>query len=143
MTAPERNASLGRWLAVAASIVVLVTVATSILVTGTPSERRAAKLDERRVQDLIRLARAIDHHAINHDGPPASLAAVVEKPGSRLAVSDPETATAYEYTPTNEKAYRLCAVFVTDTARIPSRFDSEWDHGIGRQCFDRRVPKPD
>jgi hypothetical protein len=143
MTAPDRNASPGRWLAVGATVVVLATVMTSILVTGSPSERRAAKLDERRVQDLNRLARAIDHHAVSHDNLPAKLGVLAEKPGSRLDVVDPVTAIAYEYAPTGEKTYRLCAVFVTDTARTSTRWDSEWDHGIGRHCFDRRAPEPD
>lgn len=143
MTEANRAPAPGRWLAMVATVVVLATIVTSILVTGTPSERRAAKLDERRVQDLIRLARAIDQYAASHDGLPANLATLAEKPGSRLDVGDPETKIAYEYAPTGERTYQLCAVFVTDTARTPTRSNADWDHGAGRQCFDRKVPKPE
>lgn len=143
MTPRQGKASVGRWLVIAATVVVLATVSTAILVTGTPSERRAAKLDERRIADLQRLAQAIDAVAQSEGTLPADLAAVTQKPGRRLAGADPVTALAYEYVPKDDETYRLCAVFVTDTATTPTRADVEWDHGSGRHCFERRTPRLD
>ena len=135
MSAPPAGAAPGRWLAIAASVVVVATVVASVLVTGTPAQRRAIKLDERRVEDLQRLSSAIDRHYRANNQLPASLAVVAGKPGSRLDIVDPVTAAPYGYEPAGKKSYRLCAVFTTDTSVTGSPVGTRWEHGVGRQCF--------
>lgn len=135
--------SVGRWLAIAASVAMLVTVAAAILATGTPSERRQVKLDDRRVQDLRQLSEAIDAHFKEHGELPASLEVVRSKPGNRLSVADPATGALYGYAPASGRRYRLCAVFVTDTGVTGAESDSDWQHGLGQQCFGEDAPKPE
>lgn len=135
--------SLGRTLTIIASVLMLLTITAAILATGTPSERRMAKLDERRTSDLKQLEEAIDAHYEKERTLPADLSVVSSKPGSTLAVRDPETAVPYGYSPSPGRRYRLCAVFTTDTSATGVQSDLRWNHGIGRHCFDVDAPKPD
>lgn len=133
----------GRWLAIVASVAVVATVVAAVVVMGSPSAQREAKLDSRRVDDLNHIAQVIDRHFHVHGALPADLATLAAQPGQRLASTDPVDGTPYGYAVTGKRTYRLCAVFVTDTAERPPAggrwVPDEWNHGAGRQCFDRKA----
>ncbi|WP_407353818.1 hypothetical protein [Luteimonas sp. R10] len=143
MSADGVGSGAGRWLLVAAGLVVVATVAAAVAVMGTPAARREAKLDDRRVRDLQRIGVAVDDYREQHDALPPDLATLAGRPGQRLAIADPVSGTPYAYEITGERSYRLCAVFTTDTAEVLAdvRWSSEWNHGAGRQCFERRSGK--
>lgn len=134
--------SAGRWLLVAASVVVAAAVVASVVVTGSPSAQREARLDARRLEDLRRIERLVDAHVNRTGGLPADLAALA-RPGLELPL-DPTSGASYGYEVGEGRAYRLCAVFATDSARAPAQSweSDEWRHGAGHQCFDRRAPVP-
>lgn len=142
------DGALGRRLAIVASVVVLATVVAAVMVTGTPSTQREAKLDARRVQDLVRLVAAVDAHVKEKDALPADLATLAGKPGARLAIVDPVSARPYGFQVTGARSYRLCASFSTDTALTPPPFRQygsnadDWLHGSGQHCFERTARKP-
>lgn len=134
---------VGRWLAIAASIVVVATIAAGLLTIGSPGQQRESRFDVKREQDLQAITRAIDRRAKAGRPLPTSLDTLAAEPGQRLAVTDPATATPYVYQTTGNDGYRLCAVFSTDTAS-PSRLarvDEDWLHGLGRNCFDRKADR--
>lgn len=136
------EASIGRWLMIAAGLVVVATVLAAVAVMGLPSKQREIRLDERRVGDLERITTAIESHAERRGALPPDLATLARQPGRRLSLTDPVVGSAYEYAVTGDRTYRLCAVFTTDTARQPQtavRIDDEWLHATGRQCFDRKL----
>ncbi|MEZ0471084.1 hypothetical protein [Luteimonas salinilitoris] len=136
--------SAGRWLLVAAGGVAIVAVVAAVAVMGTPAAQREAKLDNRRVHDLQRIADVVDHYYEQHDALPPDLAILAGQPGQRLAIADPVDGTPYGYEITGERGFRLCAAFTTDTAdtRPGVRpWSSEWNHGAGLGCFDRRAGK--
>lgn len=142
MNSPGTDGVLGRRLAIGASVVVLATVVAAVLVTGSPSAQREARLDARRVRDLAQVVDAIGHHVKDAGSLPANLATLADRPGMRLAIVDPVSGKPYEFEPTGPRSYRLCASFSTDTAVTPPPNPYwpkgvEWAHGIGRQCFDR------
>lgn len=143
MNAPEAPDRLGRWLAIAAIVVVASTIVASLWVMGSPSAQRQANLDGRRVDDLSHIERLLDDHMSTHDTLPPDLAMLAEQPGRRLSIVDPVDGTPYGYQVTGARTYRLCAVFATDTARVPATAGAwraeEWAHGKGRHCFDRRL----
>ena len=134
---------LGRWLAIAASVVVAMALVAAVWVIGSPSTQRQANLDGRRVDDLNHIGRLLDDHLSAHDALPPNLATLAEQPGRRLSIVDPVDGTPYEYQVTGARTYRLCAVFVTDTSEIPATAGpwraEEWAHGTGRHCFNRKV----
>lgn len=138
--APDR---LGRWLVIAASAVVVLTIVAAVWVMGSPSAQRQANLDGRRVADLSHIQRLLDDHMSTYGTLPPDLATLAEQPGRRLSIVDPVNGTPYGYQVTGARTYRLCAVFATDTSEItatagPWRAE-EWAHGKGRHCFDRKA----
>lgn len=133
----------GRWLLVIACVVVAATLAAAIVVMGPPAAQRAEKLDRSRAHDLWRIERAVDSYAESKGALPPDLDTLARQPGQRLPTADPDGGPPYVYEITGEHSYRLCAVFTTDTAAtqdvaMPWAND-EWNHGIGRQCFDRKI----
>lgn len=136
MSAPATTRGAGAWLAAALVVAALATVAATVVVMGTPGAQREARLDERRVRDLGRIADAIDRYHQIHGALPASLAALNDQPGVDLAIVDPESAAPYGYEMAGGRRYRLCAVFHTDSA---ARHATEWAHAAGNHCFDRAV----
>ena len=140
MNTPGRGALPGRWLAIAASVVVVATVAAAIMAMGPPSAQRQAKLDQRRVQDLAHIANVVSLHVRDHAVLPSDLATLAAEPGRRLSITDPVDGSPYHYEVTGPRTYRLCASFATDTAHdagAGSGMGDEWNHGSGRHCFDR------
>lgn len=134
----------GRWIAIAASLVVVATLVAAVVVIGPPSQQREARLDSRRVQDLQRIVQAVDSHYANHAALPADMAALAAQPGWGLATTDPQDGTPYIYEVTGERSYRVCAGFTTDTAKSSDApwAPGNWNHGIGRQCFRQAVASP-
>jgi hypothetical protein len=144
MSEPRTENALGRWLAIAASVVVVVTVIAAILVMGPPSTQRELRLDQKRVGDLGRIANAARNHAERHGALPKDLATLARQPGQWISFVDPKDGAPYTYEVTGARTFRLCAVFATDTAKTENAgFESgdEWIHGTGRQCFDLRARK--
>lgn len=140
MSAPAASGNTGRWIAIAASVVVLATIVAAIAVMGSPSRQRLMRLDERRVDDLDRIANAIQAYHAQHGSVPASLAALAAEPGVRVP-QDPESRQPYGYEVLGKTEYRLCAQFDTDTAESTEPqpwLRPSWVHGRGKQCFKRR-----
>ena len=148
MTVPAPSGGLGRGLAIVASVVALATIVASVVVTGTPSVQREIRLDARRVSDLVDLEDAVQRHFRDQGALPSSLAVLADKPGVSLAIIDPVTGVPYDFEPTGPRAYRLCATFTTDTGvtREAAGYGasaSDWAHGRGRRCFDRKTTAND
>lgn len=138
---PGRATPVGRWLAIAASVVVAVTVVSALVVMGSPAQQRMRALDVRRIQELTALSQAIDLHAAHNAKLPAS-ARDLEGAGQWLSLEDPATGSPYVYATTGPRTYRLCAVFESSTQAADVRggwVAGEWTHPAGRHCFDRKA----
>jgi len=142
------SAPIGRWMLLAASIIVVGTLVAAFMAMDTPGQVREQRLDQRRIADLGQIDGAIGEWQRGHGTLPASLAELAAQPGVSLAVRDPVSGAAYGYEPGTGLKYRLCAVFTTDTAkRDPQQdmfryTDQRWPHPAGRHCFDREVETP-
>ncbi|AWV06272.1 hypothetical protein [Marilutibacter maris] len=134
----------GRVLAIAASVVVVATVATALMVMDPPAKQRDMRIDERREDDLMRIETLAREHLKAHDALPADLAALAARPGLAVAVADPVDGSAYGYEVTGPRSLRLCANFATDTSDRGGKrhVRSAWAHPAGHHCFDRRFEKP-
>ena len=135
----------GRWLAIVASVVVVATVVAAIVVMGSPSAQREAKLDARRAADLSRIGSAVDRWVERNDALPPDLAVLAAEPGARLAIVDPVTGAPYGYAIAGARSYELCATFTTDTAQsenVGGWPGEAWNHDVGPQCFQRQAKAP-
>jgi hypothetical protein len=128
----------------AATLAVLVALLLGFLNLGGRGRQRDLRSDEERSRDLHRIASAIKRwYAKDRKLPPDLNAISEDRPG--LHVRDPVTQAAYEYKPTGDTQYELCATFaanVTNASLGPypvSRFNS---HAAGRQCFNLDAVQP-
>lgn len=144
MSGVRAQGSAARWLAMAASVVVVATIVVAIMTMGTPSAQRLVRLDQKRVDDLERIVAVVHVYERAHRTLPPDLATLAGQPGQRLSITDPVSGAPYRYEVTGPRRFRLCADFATDTAKPPSEserwMDDEWNHGVGRHCFDRELP---
>lgn len=140
---PARRAALGRWLAIAASVVVVATVASALIAIGPPAQQRRVALDAKRAKDLILLSNGIDTRVNGGDKLPAVLVDL-DGAGQWLSIRDPESGAPYGYAVTGDRTYRLCAVFATATQAgdIGDGWGTgDWSHPAGRYCFSRSAKK--
>ena len=140
---PTRRAARGRWLAIAASVVVVATVASALITIGPPAQQRRVAMDARRTTDLIRLANVIEIRGGRDQKLPAALTDL-EGAGQWQSIKDPESGAPYGYAVTGDRSYRLCAVFATATRAGDvgdGSGNGEWSHPAGRYCFNRNIKK--
>ncbi|RZA19093.1 MAG: hypothetical protein EOP93_09695 [Lysobacteraceae bacterium] len=136
---------VGRALLVAATLIVVATLAAALWVMDSPSKQRDRRIDEARVEELGAIARAIDEWAGEKGRMPASLAELAGQPGSSLGIVDPVDGEPYGYEVGPAPSYRLCATFATSTsdrrraANRYQRYNDAWMHPAGRHCFDRKL----
>ena len=142
MTATPAASPLGRWLAIAACVVVVATLVAALAVMRSPSAQRQVTIDQRRVQELMQLAYAVDAYSNLHDQVPPDIATLANAPGNVLRLADPVSGAAYRYEPNGKDRYRLCATFATDTADTGDFMyapTTDWTHGAGDHCFERQA----
>ena len=138
-------------LATLSSIIALAVLCLSFTVIGSPFEQRNYKLDETRVQHLTEIAYNIISYRTNYGDVPETLAILLRNgfPVQR----DPRTGADYEFRRISTMEFEICATFERATRPInahPSVPKSmpaairggdmyEWDHGVGRTCFEREI----
>lgn len=132
----------GRYLVGLATGVVVIAVVSGIVLLGPPTEERARRLDERRVEDLRGITRAIDLYWTRQGGLPSSLDELLRESGVSVNPRDPVTAQPYGYR-VDGKTYELCAEFQRDSVEqfplpVPDGFERTrefWFHDAGKRCF--------
>ena len=120
------------------AVAVTAAIVAGIYLLGSPADERARRLDDRRVQDLSGIARAIDLYWTRTTRLPSSLETLRTETGTDISLADPDTGASYELRPIEDGRYELCAVF-TGESRDSDRFVDAgfWSHRAGRQCFQR------
>jgi len=118
--------------AVVASLAVVTVVISGLYLGGSPGGQRLLRFDERRVEDLQRLSRAIERRWGKTERLPQELEELVD--GQRLAriPADPTTESGYVYEIISSNAYRLCA----DFSKPSENTKDFWAHESGYQCFE-------
>jgi len=136
-----------------ASLVVGFAVAWGFVLAGSPAARRIQLLDDRRLQDLQTIARAIESESVESSATGTAdskkklqhpLPKTLEEAdkGARLeklSIHDPETGEPYGYTMVNSTTFTLCANF--SQAR-DAEYRVFWNHPAGRHCFTIDVLDP-
>lgn len=152
--AGQRTNRLRPSLGVAGVLLVVGSVALGFAMAGSPFSARLRRLDEKRVDDLRAIHRAIQQMTTKTDKNTSTVTVIRPLPktldevadyqkkreaGRRLDLADPQTGERYGYTVTGDTTYQLCATF--KLARQHKR-DLFWNHPAGRHCykFDAQSP---
>jgi hypothetical protein len=118
-------------------------VIAGLAILDSPARQRQKKLDARRVDDLVGLERAINTFWKAHNALPEDLATLAAS--FYVSTVDPVTGSPYAYEIEGSEAFRLCAVFATDSrdesAPLYRAGPIKWEHGTGRSCFELKVEK--
>jgi len=130
----------GRICAATASGFVVLTLALSFAMYGSPSQRRLTVIDDRRTEDLERIARVLRSrwNASKGQDTPSLPSSIQELPESEtLRLLDPVSGEPYRYEVLGGARYRLCGNFQTDTTHLPvaQRTSVFRVHPAGRHCF--------
>ena len=133
MTAPSLKNAGG----VVAFAAVAIAVVYGLTRLGPPNDERERRLDERRIKDIRRIARAIDLHWTRHGNLPAALDLLSDATIQAISVNDPERGEPYEYRVKTASTFELCGLFGTNWSR--PAVDQFWSHSMGRHCFDLKV----
>ncbi len=136
--------SLGQTIVAAAATVVVASIITGVILVGSPSEGRLQRFDSTRIEDLKGIMVAMDSFWSRNERLAVSLEELMADPRVEVAAQDPGSAEPYGYTPLDEEAYQLCAMFDLESS-APTRPSSAdfWRHGAGRQCFQLDVDTSD
>ncbi len=138
-----KKLSGAKYLAVVATVVIVLSVVAAILILDPPEMQRKRRLDSRRVRDLTSISYSINSFWERKKSLPPDLTALEKEPGLKIILRDPETGIPYDYQVTGSNAYRLCATFSIDSSDESQEYNNprKWSHGAGKQCFDLTPPK--
>jgi hypothetical protein len=128
-----------------AVIIVLASLATGVVLAGTPAAERLRKFDERRFENLQAIDGEISQIVFGDRWGDRTRPLKLEKPlpktlgevaaqarFKKIHLQDPQTGTPYEYLVRDETHFELCATF---TFQRDQSFDIAWNHPAGRHCF--------
>ncbi len=131
-----------------ATVVVALSLVLGVY-TSAPWEARDRANDRDRVFALQNIQSEIINFWTAKSRLPTTLRELEDPVRGFTVPVDPETRQPYEYTVSGQNSFELCATFVTATRGAPSEarpaypygdlYGSNWDHGIGRVCFDRTI----
>ncbi len=136
--------------------IVVATIIFGFFVAGSPQSRRLERLDERRVNDLSTIQSQVINYWQTKSKLPADLTILAGLSFGISIPNDPETNNAYEYKVLSNLKFQLCATFETANVNSPPTNDravkpipvpagigpdgtTNWQHGIGKICFDRTI----
>lgn len=123
-----------RKFALSAGFLILLTLTVGFWKTGSPNDQRQRAEDRRRVEDLHRLATAIQGRWSSTQSLPPTLSQIRPvSPSPQFRLTDPFTTRPYEYLPGDGGEYKICAVFAWPSERGAGEFT--WSHPRGRFCF--------
>ena len=154
----ERRAGLGHILGWVMAAVVVVSIGTGFLITGSPFDKRLYRFDEQKVSDLTNIQWQLINYYQQKEKLPATLAELQDPISGFVVPIDPQTVTAYTYS-ANKLSFKLCATFnkesrpnstvggvtrpamPTDVGSSPATdlAYSPWTHAVGDVCFDRTI----
>ena len=127
----------GKLLAAITGLVAVAAVSTSIWL-HPPSENRAQRLDQIRIESMNNIDRAINmYFKVNHVLPPDLK--TLNKDGRQFPLTweDPETRQPFEYQISGERSYRLCANFARNDDVDQGYFGHI--HKAGHDCIDYTI----
>lgn len=143
--------------AVGVGSLLLASIISGFFIAGTPSEQRAVRFDEDRINDLLVLQNNIVNYSVLNSALPKDSTELTNWAGE--LPTDPDTDVPYTYTKKSKTEFELCATFASEqledsanTMYYPEIYQekttvnlvggSSWKHSVGEYCFERTVEFP-
>lgn len=114
-------------------VIVVAAVVAGLFVSGSPTEQRRLRADDRRMNDIRQISYTIRRYYNDTERLPSDLETLVNGWASSGIPRDPETENEYRYEIVGDDSYRLCAEFARDSR--PNRPPDFWTHGSGHHCY--------
>ncbi len=145
-----------KYFAWGSGLLVLASIVVGFIVMGSPQTQRLFRLDDQRVQALSSIQWQIVNYWQQKEKLPERLDQLRDPIGGFVVPGDPVTGEAYGYETTGKNSFKLCATFgasnqnieltttVLRVAPVPIKgygngIDENWQHGVGKVCFDRTI----
>lgn len=132
--------------------VVAAVVIYGFFVVGSPAHQRLNRFDDQKITDLQTIQNQIVFTYWQQKGSlPTQLTQLNDSISGYIVPTDPQSGQGYEYRVLTPKSFELCAVFNdSSSARTPQvsapvplgsdgELSTNWQHGVGRACFDRTI----
>jgi hypothetical protein len=141
---PERARYVG-W---GVGVLVLVSIIAGFFIMGSPSQVRLYRFDEQKVSDLQNIQWQIVNYWQQKQAFPKSLADLEDPISGYVVPKDPQTGDDYGFALGEGLAFSLCATFNAESragggesmpVRAYGSLDGNWEHGVGKVCFERVV----
>lgn len=130
--------------------VVIVAIVFGFFYAGSPQDAREIRLDQRQINDLQDIQWRVEEYFNLNDELPQDIDILFS---GIIAPSAPEGISDYEYAVLEENRFELCATFSSESVTLTRarpvpvalfevqliRDPNNWDHGVGRVCFERIV----
>ena len=141
--AESKDTKVNKTLIILAIVGVVGVVVWGLAVAGSPSQVRALRFDEQRIENLRDIQwRVTDYYQL-HKALPETLENLRDDISEYQAPIDPETGTIYEYAIKGPLSFELCATFnlsnVDASAAITEPAGQSFVHDAGRVCFERTI----
>mgnify|MGYP001605682174 CR=1 FL=1 len=152
----DANRQKSKLIGFASGILVFLAVASGFFIIGTPGEARLARFDAQKTNDLQTIQWQIVSYWQTKEKLPAELSELLDPISGFVIPHDPQTNVSYEYRQTGISSFELCADFNKEnlaglnigkfaSAPVPAGYypspedGALWNHGVGRQCFERTI----
>lgn len=117
-------------------------VVTGFIIVGPPSQERARRFDQQRLNDLSQIQYGVQSYFETHKKLPETLQALQTENFVFSPMRDPKSKEEYEYSVMGTSTYALCVTFETvaqddQTRMIMPPFkngNTFWKHGAERTC---------
>lgn len=149
------NGKKANFVGIGVIILTLAVIVSGFFIIGTPGHVRMLRYDDQKVSDLQNIQYQIVNYWQQKQKLPANLEALSDPLSGNSIPTDPQSGTAYSYTTSSDKSFKLCATFndVTPdmkgkgsydgrTVTYPSNgggINENWQHAKGEVCFDRTI----
>lgn len=150
----NRVSNIPKIFAVGVGGLLVTSIISGFFIAGTPSEQRAVRFDEERINDLSILQNNIVNYSISNNALPKDSTELTNWSGE--LPTDPDTDAPYVYTKKSKTEFELCAKFAAEQSEdnansmyYPEIYQektsvnliggSSWKHPVGEYCFERTV----
>lgn len=131
-------------------VLVIASIVAGFFIVGTPQEARMHRIDQEKIYHLQSIQSQIVSYWQQKQRLPIQLAELNDSLSSFSVPVNPETRLPYDYEVIGTTSFKLCAEFNTASSdgftrdsdvSVPITIDTydNWQHGLGRHCFERTI----